>query len=93
MRNQKHPQEKEDRQVVNQLLSAKEVGDFELTELGRLLIRYQNFPGAREIQQDLQKLLQNWQLNQEELFSKTRKIHACGSLRAGNIDQEQQDWS
>ncbi len=93
MRNQKHPQEKEDRQVVNQLLSAKEVGDFELAELGRLLIRYQNFPGAREIQQDLQRLLQNWQLNQEELFSKTRKIHASGSLRAGNIDQEQQDWS
>ena len=93
MRNQKHPQEKEDRQVVNQLLAAKQVGDFELTELGRLLIRYQNFPGAREIQQDLQKLLQNWQLTQEELFFKTRKIHHSGSLRAGSIDQEQQDWS
>ena len=93
MRNQQHPQEKEDRQVVNQLISAKEIGDFELTELGRLLIRYQNFPGALELQRDLQNLLQNWQLTQQELFVKTRTIHACGSLRTHNSDQEQQDWS
>ena len=93
-RDQQHPLAKEDRLVINQLLAVEQVGDFDLTELGRLLIRYQNFPGAKDIQRDLQQLLQKWGLTEEELFQKTRQIYAEGSLRLNKLNgEDQQDWS
>jgi len=89
-RDQQHPQEREDRIIVNQLLS-EESNDHNLTELGRLLIRYYNFPGARELQKDLEILLQRWGLTLEELFEKTRHIYKQGSLQVQFSEQE--DWS
>jgi Protein of unknown function (DUF3288) len=91
-RDQQHPQEREDRSVMNQLLSG-EPTDYNLTELGRLRIRYQNFPGARELQKDLDLILQRWGLTQEELFKKTISIHSQGSLNRNHSLEEQQDWS
>ncbi len=88
---QKHPQEKPDRDVVNRLLTAQP-DDYHLVELARLRIRYRNFPGARDIQRDLDFVLQKWQLNEAELFTQTQKIHATGKVyRSGQGDQE--DWS
>ncbi|MFM7471345.1 MAG: DUF3288 family protein, partial [Nodosilinea sp.] len=49
---QQHPQYKNDRQVVSQLLLADR-SDLNLVELARLIIRYDGFPGARDIQSDL----------------------------------------
>jgi len=46
---QQHPQERLDRPIVDQLLQS-EPNDLNLAECARLRIRYQNFPGAREIQ-------------------------------------------
>ncbi len=48
---QKHPQEKSDRLIVNELLLA-DATDYNLAELARLRIRYCNFPGARQLSQD-----------------------------------------
>lgn len=55
-KDQQHPQWESDRQVTNALLSA-EPTDYNLAELARLRIRYRGFPGARDIQADLEKIL------------------------------------
>lgn len=91
---QKHPQNKKDRLTVDQLLQVKsEPGERELVELARLLIRYRDFPGARDIQQDLKLTLDTWQLTEEELYRKTRAIHAAGTVYRRTATGEKQDWT
>ena len=91
---QKHPQEKKDRQILNTLLQG-EPDDLNLVELARLRIRYRGFPGAREFQRDLDIILKKWGFpTEEELFNKTRQIHATGQIyRRSRDGQSQQDWS
>ena len=76
---QQHPQYRLDRTTVNSLL-ATEATDYNLTELARLIIRYRGFPGARDIQADLKKVLQQWNHTEETLYEQTRKIHAKGEV-------------
>ncbi|MGD2183583.1 DUF3288 family protein [Lusitaniella coriacea] len=90
--NQKHPQEKNDRATVDLLLQEGR-SDYNLAELARLRIRYRGFPGAKEIQQDLDRLLQEWQLQEEELFTLTRQLHESGDLYRRGRSGEQEDWS
>jgi hypothetical protein len=75
---QQHPQERIDRPIVDQLLQS-EPNDLNLAECARLRIRYQNFPGAREIQRDL--------------WAKTRQLHSHGQVYQMRQTEEQQDWS
>jgi hypothetical protein len=89
---QQHPQEKPDRELVNHLLGS-EPEDFNLVEYARLRIRYQGFPGARDIQRDLERILQKWQLTETALFEKTRLIHAKGQAYQRRSGEDQQDWS
>lgn len=87
---QQHPQYRGDRATVDTLL-AGEATDYNLSELARLKIRYRGFPGARDIQKDLEKVLQKWNLTPESLYEQTRKIHAKGEVyRKQKSDQE--DW-
>ncbi|MEB3312972.1 MAG: DUF3288 family protein [Cyanobacteriota bacterium] len=88
---QQHPQYKDDRQLVNQLLMG-EANDYHLAELARLMIRYDGFPGARDIQSDLQKALARWHLTEAELFAKTRAIHQQGEVYKG-LGRGREDWS
>ena len=91
---QKHPQNRKDRLTVDSLLSvASNPGDRELVELARLIIRYRDFPGARDIQRDLKVTLNNWQLSEDELYAKTRAIHALGTVYRRTAQGEQQDWT
>ena len=91
---QKHPQNKKDRLTVDNLLQVQsDPSDRELVELARLIIRYRNFPGARDIQRDLKIALENWQLTEEELYTKTRAIHAVGTVYRRTATGEQQDWT
>lgn len=90
---QRHPQEKRDCEVIKQILQG-EVNDLKLAELARLRIRYQKFPGAREIQRDLDLALQRWNLTEEELFCQTRAIHTAKKVYVrGGKAQGQEDWS
>ena len=92
-KDQSHPQEKPDGQVVASLLQG-EPTDYNLAELARLRIRYQGFPGARQVCADLDKILEQWNLTEPELFAKTRQIHSQGtpySVRRRN--QNTEDWS
>ena len=90
---QQHPQEKGDRQLIDRLLQ-EDNSDFNLAELARLRIRYHNFPGARDIQRDLDKIMNKWQLTEDELFAKTRQLHAEGKVyQRRSQSEETQDWS
>ncbi|MGK7902368.1 MAG: DUF3288 family protein [Hormoscilla sp.] len=75
-RSQQHPQATGDRQILNPLLDVEKPSDLQLAELARLRIRYHGFPGARDIQTDLERVLQKWKLTEEELFERTRQLHA-----------------
>lgn len=88
---QQHPLWSSDRQIVNTLL-ASEPTDYHLCELARLRIRYNGFPGARDIQADLEKVLTRWQLTEDQLFEKTRQIHQSGQVYKGRGSQRE-DWS
>lgn len=90
-KDQQHPLWSRDRQILNTLLSG-EATDYNLVELARLRIRYNGFPGARDIQTDLNKALQQWGLTEAELFAKTREIHAVGQVYRGRGSQRD-DWS
>lgn len=79
---QKHPQARGDREIVNTLLNGQPI-DYNLAELARLLIRYRGFPGARDIQADLQKVLRLWGLTEEQLYAKTQQIHAEAKVYKG----------
>ncbi len=73
-------------------LLREEPTDYNLCELARLYIRYDGFPGARDIQADLQKLMQQWQLTEDALFARTRTIHQTSQIYKGRTSQKE-DWS
>lgn len=89
---QTHPQEKGDRAIVHRLLQ-EESTELNLAELARLRIRYRNFPGARDIQNDLDSLLGKWGLTEAQLYEKTRQIHAQRRAYQRRGDNRQEDWS
>lgn len=92
-KDQQHPLHSRDRAIVSSLLAATPT-DYNLAELARLRIRYQGFPGARDIQTDLDKVLQLWGLTETELYAKTRQIHATETVYKGKARKgEAEDWS
>ncbi|MCY7333092.1 MAG: DUF3288 family protein [Pseudanabaena sp. CAN_BIN31] len=91
-KDQRHPQYTKDRQIANELLTQTAPKNRDYAELGRLIIRYKDFVGARDIQADLLKVLNNWQLTEEVLFAKTRDIHAIGKVYMAE-GEGQDDWA
>lgn len=93
LKDQQHPQSKTDRAAVNSLLAA-DPSDWNLAELARLRVRYQGFPGARDIQQDLDTILKRWNLTEEQLFETTRQLHANARIfKVGTRKADEEDWS
>lgn len=92
LRDQQHPLYGGDRQIVNALLTG-EPTDHNLAELARLKIRYRGFPGARDIQKDLDVVLKQWTLTDEQLFAKTRELHSATRLYTVKARREIEDWS
>jgi len=91
-KDQQHPLYNRDRPLIDILL-AQQATDYNLAELARLRIRYQGFPGARDIQQDLDKVLQQWGLTEAQLFEKTRQLHDLGGIYKSRGKKEEQDWN
>ncbi|MEA5604198.1 DUF3288 family protein [Nostoc sp. UHCC 0252] len=91
-KDQQHPLYNRDRPLIDILL-AQEPTDYNLAELARLRMRYQGFPGARDIQKDLDKVLQQWGLSEAELFEKTRQIHNLGGIYKSRGKKDEQDWN
>ncbi|MCT0213963.1 MULTISPECIES: DUF3288 family protein [unclassified Synechococcus] len=75
---QTHPLFATDRNVVDRLLALDQPGDGDLVDLARLLRRYDSFPGADDLQQDLAKCLGHWGLSLDQLHQRTRAIWATG---------------
>tara|TARA_B100001250_G_scaffold201154_1_gene172467 strand:+ start:401 stop:712 length:312 start_codon:yes stop_codon:yes gene_type:complete len=71
---QSHPLYSTDRENVDRLCSIDSPTSFDFVELARLLIRYQDFTGAEDLNSDMNKLLKKWGINREKLEEKTRKI-------------------
>lgn len=92
IKDQRHPQYTKDRQILNDLLTQSTPNNRDFADLARLIIRYNKFVGARDIQADLLKVLTNWQFTEEELFNKTRAIHAIGKVYMAQ-DEGQDDWA
>ncbi len=91
-KDQKHPQYPGDRAIVTELLQAKTPTERQLADAARLIIRYRGFPGARDIQADLQTAIAQWGLDEEQLFAQTREIHAHKRIYAA-LNDGRDDWA
>ncbi len=91
-KDQQHPLYNRDRPLIDILL-AQDATDYNLSELARLKIRYQGFPGARDIQSNIHKVLQRWGLTEAELFEKTRQLHDMGGIYKSRGKKDEQDWN
>ena len=92
MSDQKHPQYSKDRTLLTSIIKEGTQTDLNLVEVARLRIRYDGFPGARDIQQDLDRMLKTWNLSEEQLFEKTRKLHASGDAYKESFSNRD-DWA
>ena len=69
-----HPLHDSDKEIVDSLITKDDPDDFDLINLARLIKRYQNFIGEKDLKDDLGKILSFWNISEESLFSKTRLI-------------------
>ena len=75
---QNHPLYSTDRENLDRLMGTNSPGSIDFVELARLLIRYQDFKGADDLNSDMEKLLKKWGLNRVKLEEITRKIWSDG---------------
>lgn len=83
---QSHPLHAIDRDHVDRLLARETPRDGALTDLARLLIRYDGFPGAEDLQRDLDRLLTLWSLTRDDLNSRVRSLWASGFRPGQAVD-------
>jgi hypothetical protein len=73
-----HPLHAIDRETLDRLLAVERPQDQHLVDAARLQMRYGGFPGASDIREDLERVLQLWGLEAEALHARTRAIWAAG---------------
>lgn len=83
-----HPLYASDRDLVDQLLAATQPSEAQLVDLGRLFMRYAGFPGARDLQDDLEKTLRLWGLSRQQLNERCRSLWSAG-YRPGVAEAQQ----
>ena len=71
---QTHPLHATDKKIIDSLITKSSPEDFDLINLARLIKPYENFPGEIEIKEDIIKTLKFWNISQDCLFSKTKKL-------------------
>jgi len=86
---QNHPLYDQDRRVTDRLLAAEHPASDDVVDLARLLIRYEGFPGAADVRDDLNKALQLWGLSRDDLNARARALwkggHRPGSSQEGAV--------
>ena len=75
---QNHPLYSTDRENLDRLIGIDSPTSIDFVELARLLIRYQDFNGAEDLNSDMSKLLKKWSINRDKLEEITRKIWSEG---------------
>ena len=78
MEEQNHPLHSSERLTVDRLLAVQQPADDHLVDAARLLMRFEGFPGAQDIRDDLARLLRLWNLDRDSLHQRTRAIWAAG---------------
>jgi hypothetical protein len=71
-REQNHPLHATDRLVIDGLLATETPLDPHLVDAARLLHRYDGFPGASDLRDDLERVLRLWRLDRSTLQQRTR---------------------
>ena len=71
---QTHPLHATDKKIIDTLIVKEIPQDFDLINLGRLINRYDNFPGEIEMKKDIEKTLKFWNLTRDNLFSITKNL-------------------
>ena len=84
---QTHPLHATDKKIIDSIISKDIPEDFDLINLARLINRYSNFHGEIEIKNDIEKILNFWNINKNELYFKTKKIWSK-SFRPSNSNQD-----
>ena len=87
MEGQNHPLYETDRDLLNRFISKNNPAEEDLIDLARLFMRYEDFPGAKDIQMDMVKILKLWGITKEDLNKSTKKIWAKGYL-SGSTSEE-----
>ena len=75
---QSHPLHAIDRSTIDGLLAVESPGDTHLVDAARLLSRYDDFPGAPDLRNDLERVLSLWKLDREALRQRTRALWSSG---------------
>ena len=75
---QNHPLYSTDRENLDRLCAIDSPTSNNFVELARLIIRYQDFRGAEDLNSDMEKLLKKWSINRDKLEAITRKLWAEG---------------
>ena len=69
-----HPLHDIDKNIIDALVVKQIPENIDLINLARLINRYQNFPGEKDLKNDLKKIIKFWNISKELLFAKTRDI-------------------
>ena len=75
---QNHPLYSTDRENLDRLCAVETPESTDFVELARLIIRYQDFKGADDLNSDMEKLLKKWSINRDKLEVITRRIWSEG---------------
>ena len=74
MKEQNHPLYSVDRDHIDGLLAKDLPEDGDIVDLARLFLRYEGFPGASDLKNDMNKTLKLWSFTRETLNVRARKI-------------------
>ena len=69
-----HPLHDIDKNIIDKLVVKQKPEDIDFINLARLINRYKNFFGEKQLKNDLDKILKFWNISEELLFAKTREI-------------------
>ena len=85
---QNHPLYLTDRENLDRLCSIDSPTSNNFVELARLIIRYQDFRGAEDLNSDMEKLLKKWSINRDKLEAITRKLWSEGFRPASHSSSD-----
>ena len=78
LKEQNHPLYSVDRDHIDRMLAMESPEDGDIVDLARLFLRYEGFPGALDLQDDMSRILKLWGLTRETLNVRARKIWEAG---------------
>ena len=84
---QTHPLHETYKNIIDSIITKKTPEDLDYINLARLINRYNNFHGEIEIKNEIEKILNFWNMSKNELFFKTKTIWSK-SFRPSNSNED-----